>query len=41
MSYALSALIGIIIGISGIATKPDPQQTDKKEEIHDSKDTKR
>jgi hypothetical protein len=41
MSYALSALIGIIIGISGVATKPDPQQPDKKEEIHDSKDTKR
>jgi hypothetical protein len=41
MSYALSALIGIIIGLTGIATKPDPQQTDKKEEIHDSKDSKR
>jgi hypothetical protein len=41
MSYLLSALIGVIIGISGIATKPDPQQTDKKEEIHDSKDSKK
>jgi hypothetical protein len=41
MSYLLSALIGVIIGLTGIATKPDPQHIDKKEETHDSKDSKR
>ena len=41
MSYVLSALIGIIIGLTGIASEPEPKKIDKKEEIHDSKDTKR
>jgi hypothetical protein len=41
MSYALSALIGLIIGLAGIGATPDPQHKDKKEEIHDSKDPKR
>ena len=41
MSYVISALIGIIIGITGIGATPDQQQPIKKEEIHDSKDTKR
>jgi hypothetical protein len=40
MSYAFSALIGIIIGVTTYFTTPDPQPTPQKEESHAAKDAK-
>ena len=40
MSYAFSALVGIIIGVAAYCTAPDPQPTIQKEESHVAKDAK-
>jgi hypothetical protein len=39
MSYAISALIGIIIGVASYCTTPDPKPTIQ-EESHVAKDAK-
>jgi len=40
MSYAISVLVGIIIGVASYCTTPDPQPTIQKEESHVTKDAK-
>jgi hypothetical protein len=41
MSYAFSALIGIIIAVASYCTTQDPQPTPQKEESHVTKDAQR